>query len=185
MVVFVGTRINCGVGVPNASAIMDCMSKWKEYCETTTEPLSRPSLIIDGGIKNGGDCVKALALGADFCMVGSLLAGTDETPAKLKLLPNIGYVKEYYGEASIRAQEWKENVVDKHFGPEGVASLVPLKGSVSIVLQRLKNNIRSAFSYAGAFNLDELRKNAHFIKQTNAAQKESGTHILEKGWLAE
>ena len=116
-------------------------------------------IIADGGIKNSGDIVKALAAGADTVMIGSLLAGCDEAP-------NPG---EYYGNAS--------HYVNGHRAPEGDYGQVERRGSVENVIKELAWGIRSGLSYGGATNLAELRKNAEFIQVLAAGQLESKVRI--------
>jgi IMP dehydrogenase len=147
------TREVTGFGVPQLSAIMDCSLIKDIYPEV--------KIIADGGIRNSGDIVKALAAGADTVMVGSLLAGCDEAP-------NPG---EYYGNASYR--------VNGHNAPEGVSGTVARTGSVAKVVKQLAWGIRSGISYAGATNLEELRENAEWVRVTPQAMKESGTRIAE------
>jgi IMP dehydrogenase len=155
------TRIQTGHGIPNITAIMECA----EVATTAT-------LIADGGIKNAGDIVKALAAGADFVMLGSLLAGTEETPGNV-----INGQKSYRGMASREAQdEWR----GKSSAPEGIATTVSYKGSVHDVMQDLIGNIKSGLSYSGATTIKELQARAEFIRQTSAGQYESSTHILNK-----
>ena len=179
------TRLNTGFGVPNMSAIFDCVNAWKKHNtralvteddgwpEYESKNLKRPSLIIDGGIKNAGDMVKALAAGADYIMCGSLLAGTDETPGEIVF----GNQKVYRGMASRKAQT---DFKGSSSAPEGITTTVPYKGPVEPILNDLAGNIRSGFSYAGARNLKELQAKAEFVKQTSAGQLESFTHILKK-----
>jgi IMP dehydrogenase len=161
------TRIQTGHGVPNLTAIMECAS----VAQAAT-------LIADGGIKNAGDCVKALAAGAKFVMLGSLLAGTDEAPGEVvESLLHGTRLKSYRGMASREAQEgWR----GKSSAPEGIATMIPCKGPVEKIFNDLAGNIRSGLSYSGARALDELRNKAEFIRQTSAGQLESATHILAK-----
>lgn len=164
------TRINTGHGVPNLHALSSIADerKWRGPDKKW------PSIIIDGGIKNAGDIVKALALGADAVMCGSLLAGTTEAPGEL-LNINGKAVKQYRGMASREAQNnWRGS----SSSPEGISTTIPYKGSVKPILEDLIGNIKSGFSYSGSRNLTELRKNAKFVKQTSAGQAESFTHIL-------
>ncbi len=161
------TRIQTGHGVPNLSAIMDCATVAKNA-----------TLIADGGIKNAGDAVKALAAGADFVMLGSLLAGTDEAPGEVtdSLLHGMK-MKSYRGMASREAQQdWR----GKSSAPEGIATMVPYKGPVEFIFNDLVGNIKSGLSYSGAVNIGGLQARSEFIRQTNAGQHESATHILSK-----
>lgn len=157
------TRIQTGHGVPNITAIMDCAS----VATTAT-------LIADGGIKNAGDIVKALAAGADFVMLGSLLAGTDEAPGELNMND---MTKVYRGMASREAQQdWR----GKSSAPEGIATTVPYKGPVELIFNDLVGNIKSGLSYSGVTTIANLQARAQFIRQTSAGQHESSTHILGK-----
>jgi IMP dehydrogenase len=157
------TRIQTGHGVPNITAIMDCA----KVATTAT-------LIADGGIKNAGDIVKALAAGADFVMLGSLLAGTDESPGELNVT---GMTKVYRGMASREAQQdWR----GKSSAPEGISTKIPYKGPVENIFNDLVGNIKSGLSYSGATNVRGLQTRAEFIKQTSAGQQESSTHILSR-----
>lgn len=153
------TRIQTGHGVPNLSAIMEC-----------TTVAHKATLIADGGIKNAGDIVKALAAGADFVMLGSLLAGTDEAPGDI-----VAGMKAYRGMASREAQEqWR----GKSSAPEGIATTVAYKGPVEPIFNDLVGNIKSGLSYSGATTINGLFNKAQFIRQTSAGQLESSTHIL-------
>ena len=157
------TRVQTGHGVPGLQTIIDCAS-------TTAR---RVPIIADGGIRNSGDVVKALAAGADFVMLGSLLSGTDETPGNIINTP-AGKVKSYRGMASKDAQmDWR----GKTSSLEGVATTVPCKGSVCDVLKDLERGIRSGFSYSGARCLRDLQAKARFVRQTSSGQVESSTHI--------
>jgi IMP dehydrogenase len=161
------TRIQTGHGVPNLTAIMECASV-----------AMSAALVADGGIKNAGDAVKALAAGADFVMLGSMLAGTDEAPGDVvESLAHGTRFKSYRGMASREAQEeWR----GKSSAPEGIATMIPCKGSVVNIFNDLVGNIKSGLSYSGARNISELQAKAEFIKQTSAGQQESATHILAK-----
>jgi IMP dehydrogenase len=161
------TRIQTGHGVPNLSAIMECASV-----------ATNATLIADGGIKNAGDAVKALASGADFVMMGSMFAGTDEAPGEVVESALHGTkFKSYRGMASREAQEeWR----GKSSAPEGIATMVPYKGPVSLIFNDLTGNIRSGLSYSGATNIADFQVRAEFIRQTSAGQSESATHILAK-----
>ena len=156
------TRIQTGHGVPTFQSIVDCSFSDRDTL-----------LIADGGIKNSGDITKALAAGADLVMVGSLLAGTDQSPGEV-ISRNGEKFKAYRGMASKEAQiEWRG-----HFASiEGVSSAVPCKGDVSRVLKELETGIRSGLSYTGANNISELQSKSKFIEQTQAGQLESSAHI--------
>jgi IMP dehydrogenase len=161
------TRVQTGHGVPGLQTILECARA------------SNPTgvkIIADGGIRNAGDIVKALAAGADFVMVGSLLSGTDQAPGKLLKTPD-GNFKQYRGMASRDAQmNWR----GKSSSPEGVSSMVPWKGDANKILDELSGSIKSGLSYTGARTIEELQKKAKFIKQTNASQSESSAHILKR-----
>jgi IMP dehydrogenase len=155
------TRIQTGHGVPNLSAIMDCATVAR-----------KATLIADGGIKNAGDVVKALAAGADFVMLGSLLAGTDEAPGEM-----VDGRKVYRGMASREAQQdWR----GKSSAPEGIATTVQYKGPVEPIFNDLVGNVKSGLSYTGAVNIGGLQARSEFILQTSAGQSESSTHILNR-----
>jgi len=161
------TRVQTGHGVPGLQTIIDC---------ARSEHAGDVKIIADGGIRNGGDIVKALAAGADFVMVGSLLSGTDQTPGKL-LKTSDGNFKQYRGMASRDAQmSWR----GRSGSPEGVSSMVPYKGDVSFVLAELAGSIQSGLSYTGARSINELQAKASFIRQTDAGQSESSAHILKR-----
>jgi len=157
------TRIQTGHGVPGLQTIIDCAQSDR-----------RAPIIADGGIRNAGDIVKALAAGAHFVMLGSLLAGTDEAPGNV-INTRRGKYKAYRGMASKDAQiAWR----GKTASLEGVATTVPCKGPVQEVLNDLARGIRSGLSYSGARTIRELQQKAKFIRQTTSGQTESSTHIL-------
>lgn len=160
------TRIQTGHGIPTFQSVLDCASSGAS---------KDVRIIADGGIRNSGDIVKALAAGADFVMLGSILSGTDQTPGPILTSPQGKKYKTYRGMASKEAQfDWR----GKHSSNEGISTTVPYRGSVQHLLQDLDNGIRSGFSYSGAWNMDELHAKSQFIFQTTAGQTESGTHIL-------
>ena len=162
------TRIQTGHGIPGLQTIMDCAQTDRDV-----------KIIADGGIKNSGDLVKALAAGADAVMCGSLLAGTNETPGKV-IEDSQGFRwKVYRGMASKEAQiEWR----GRYASDEGVSSRVPYRGSVKKILEDLETGIRSGFSYSGARDLSALHTRARFIRQTTSGIKESDTHITTRKW---
>tara|TARA_B100001123_G_scaffold427741_1_gene543710 strand:- start:419 stop:1435 length:1017 start_codon:yes stop_codon:yes gene_type:complete len=162
------TRIQTGHGLPGLQTIIECAKTDRDV-----------KIIADGGIKNSGDMVKALAAGADAVMVGSLLAGTTETPGDILMDAQGARWKTYRGMASKEAQvEWR----GKYSSFEGVATRVPCRGSVEIVLEDLEKGIRSGFSYTGARNLKELQAKAQFVEQTTSGLSESRTHINTRSW---
>ena len=159
------TRVQTGHGIPGLQTIMDCAASGR-----------RASIIADGGIRSPGDIVKALAAGANFVMLGSLLAGTDETPGDI-INTREGKFKSYRGMASKDAQmDWR----GKTESLEGIATTVRCQGPVGAVLNDLARGIRSGLSYSGARSIRELQEKARFIKQTSSGQLESATHILKR-----
>lgn len=156
------TRVQTGHGMPTLQSIMDCAQSDRDA-----------ALIADGGIRTSGDIVKALAAGADFVMLGSLLAGTDETPGSVIHTKN-GREKVYRGMASKEAQRSWRNRVSSN---EGISHTVPLKGPVEHVLDELRTGIRSGISYSGADSVSSLQAKSRFIRQTQSGQVESSTHI--------
>ena len=160
------TRIQTGHGIPTLQSIIDC-----------TKSEGGAKIIADGGIRNAGDIVKAIAAGADFVMLGSLLAGTDESPGQVFSSADGKRYKVYRGMASAEAQiDWRGEARSL----EGVSTTVPWKGSVEKILKDLEQNIRSGFSYTGAKNIGAMYYHAKFVRQTIAGARESFTHILTK-----
>jgi IMP dehydrogenase len=144
-------------------------------------------LIADGGIRTGGDLTKALAAGANTAMIGSLLAGTEESPGASVVRDGRRY-KIVRGMASLSANIERKmiekggelDLVDwEQVVPEGVEALVPYRGAVLDLLHQLIGGLRSGMSYAGATTLAELRENAEFIRITGAGMRESGAHDVE------
>ena len=160
------TRIQTGHGIPTLQSIIDCAKSEGDA-----------KIIADGGIRNAGDIVKAIAAGADFVMLGSLLAGTDESPGQVFSSADGKRYKVYRGMASAEAQiDWRGEARSL----EGVSTTVPWKGSVEKILKDLEQNIRSGFSYTGAENISDMYCYAKFTRQTQAGMRESFTHILTK-----
>jgi len=158
------TRIQTGHGMPGLQTIFDCARSDRDA-----------KIIADGGIRNSGDIVKALAAGADFVMLGSILAGTAESPGNVVVENSGNQYKLYRGMASKEAQlNWR----GEYSSNEGISARIPFKGSVRNVLEDLKNGITSGFSYSGARSIEELWLKARFVRQTNAGLGESKTHIL-------
>ena len=161
------TRVQTGHGIPGLHTIFECASAGLDI-----------PIIADGGIRNSGDIAKALAAGADFVMLGSLLAGTDQAPGVI-YVSDKGKFKVYRGMASLTAQkDWRGKLTSV---PEGVTSQIPYKGDVNPILQDLAMGVRSGFSYTGARTLPEFQAKSRFIKQTSASQVESSAHILRRG----
>lgn len=162
------TRIQTGHGMPTLQSIMECSKSDR-----------KAALIADGGIRNSGDIVKALAAGADFVMVGSLLSGTDETPGEV-IVHGGKKQKVYRGMASRDAQiDWRGHSSSL----EGVSSLVTYRGPLKPILEDLEQGIRSGLSYSGCRNIIELQRVAKFIRQSSAGSVESSTHISRIGVL--
>jgi IMP dehydrogenase len=167
------TRIISGTGVPQITAIKDCYDVAKKY---------KLPVIADGGIKYSGDLTKALAVGAHSVMIGSLFAGTDESPGEIVLFQGRSY-KVYRGMGSIGAMEqgardryFQDGIKSSKLVPEGVEGRVPYKGPLSHSIHQLIGGLRSGMGYCGCRNLDELRKKAKFIKITSAGLRESHVH---------
>ena len=171
------TRMIAGIGVPQITAIMDVKKSLRN---------KKIKIISDGGIKFSGDIAKALAAGADAIMMGSIFAGTEESPGKKFRLKNKIY-KSYRGMGSIGAMSegssnryFQKNYKDKSkFVPEGVEARVKYKGSVSKIIYQLQGGLRSSMGYIGAKNLNQIHKNAKFIKITKAGFYESMVHSVE------
>ncbi len=158
------TRIQTGHGIPTLHSVYAC-SQVKESA----------SLIADGGIRTTGDIVKAIAAGADFAMLGSMLAGTTESPGEVMKSTNGKKYKVYRGMASRAAQEdWRGEARSL----EGISTTIPFKGSVSNILYDLKQNIRSGLSYSGSRNIKQFQNAPVFVRQTSSGASESSTHIL-------
>jgi IMP dehydrogenase len=168
------TRIVAGIGVPQFSAILEV----SEYLQKIGIPM-----IADGGIRYSGDLAKALAAGANCAMIGSLLAGTDESPGDIFLFQGRSY-KYYRGMGSIGAMArgsadryFQEEVKNIHkLVPEGIEGQVPYKGPVSAVIHQLMGGLKASMGYTGAKDLKDFQKKAIFQKITNAGLRESHAH---------
>ena len=167
------TRIVAGIGVPQLTAVMDCAEM--------ADKLGK-RIIADGGIKYSGDIVKALAAGASAVMVGSLLAGTLESPGEVELYQGRSY-KVYRGMGSLGAMAagssdryFQEGT--KKFVPEGVEGRVPYRGSVAEVIYQMKGGLRSGMGYCGKATIEDLRTGSEFIRITNASLIESHPHDI-------
>jgi IMP dehydrogenase len=168
------TRVVSGAGVPQITAIADC----SRGAQGSDVPI-----IADGGIKYSGDITKAVAAGADTVMIGSLLAGTDESPGEIILYQGRNF-KSYRGMGSLAAmkqgsrdryaQESEE--AESKFVPEGIEGRVTYKGSLAGLVAQLVGGLRSGMGYTGCRNIRELQKNARFMKVTQASLKESHVH---------
>ena len=168
------TRIVAGVGVPQVTAVHDVSEAARRLGART---------IADGGIKFSGDCVKALAAGADAIMVGSLLAGTDESPGEVVLFQGRTF-KVYRGMGSLSAMEQgskdryaQADVKDAaKLVPEGIEGRVPYRGSVAANLYQLTGGVRSGMGYLGARTLADMRQNARFVRVSAAGLREAHVH---------
>ena len=171
------TRMVAGIGVPQISAIMDVKKSLNK---------KKIKIISDGGIKFSGDIPKALAAGADGIMMGSIFAGTKESPGKKFRIKGKLY-KQYRGMGSIGAMSsgsanryFQKNYKDKSkFVPEGVEGRVEYKGNVSKIIYQLQGGLRSSMGYIGAKNLNDIKNKAKFIKITKAGFYESMVHSVE------
>jgi IMP dehydrogenase len=174
------TRLQTGHGVPTLQSVFACyIAKSMAISNPDTAPdnFKPAEIIADGGIRNTGDIVKSLAAGADMAMLGSMLAGTTESPGEMFVNKDGKKYKAYRGMASRDAQmKWR----GKTSSLEGISTTIPYKGSVADILSEIDQNIKSGLSYSGARNIQEFRDKCEFIVQTAAGQKESNTHILER-----
>ena len=167
------TRVVAGVGVPQLTAVMDCVEEGRKY---------GVPVIADGGLKYSGDIVKALAAGAQVCMMGSMLAGCEESPGETEIYQGRTY-KVYRGMGSLAAMEkgssdrYFQNGTKK-FVPEGVEGRVAYKGPVADTLFQLLGGIKSGMGYLGAPTLDNLYENAKFVVQTASGIRESHPHDI-------
>jgi IMP dehydrogenase len=170
------TRIVAGVGVPQLTAIMDCA----EAAAASGTPI-----IADGGIKFSGDFAKAIAAGASCAMVGSAIAGTDESPGEVILYQGRSF-KSYRGMGSLGAMArgsadryFQKDAASDKLVPEGIEGQVPYKGSANAVIHQLVGGLRAAMGYTGSATVDEMRKNCKFVKITNAGLQESHVHDVQ------
>ena len=170
------TRIVAGIGVPQLTAVMDCVDEAKK---------SNIPVIADGGIRYSGDISKAIAAGADTVMLGSILAGMDESPGEFILFEGRQY-KSYRGMGSLGAMQdgdgsryFQNNTEDKKLVPEGIEGIVPYRGSVKNTIHQLMGGLRSSMGYCGGENIADFQKNAEFIQSTQAGVKESHPHEVK------
>ena len=167
------TRIVAGVGVPQLTAIMNCAEVADKY---------DVSIIADGGIKFSGDIAKAIGAGARVVMIGSLFAGTKESPGELILYQGRSY-KVYRGMGSLGAMKkgskdryFQSEVEEKKLVPEGIEGMVPYRGPLADTIHQLVGGLRAGMGYCGAANIEEMRKKARFVRITSAGLKESHVH---------
>jgi len=168
------TRVIAGIGVPQITAIYDCATVARKY---------GVPIIADGGIKYSGDCVKALAAGADAIMIGSLFAGTEESPGESEIYQGRRY-KIYRGMGSLGAM--KDGSKDRYFQenetklvPEGIEGRVPYKGPLADTIFQLVGGLRSGMGYCGAKDIKSLQNDTQFIRITNAGLRESHPHDVQ------
>jgi len=168
------TRVVSGAGVPQITAILDCA----EVSRRANVPL-----IADGGVKYSGDITKAIAAGADSVMIGSLFAGTDESPGETVLYQNRSY-KVYRGMGSLEAMKAgsrdryaQEGVFfEGKMVPEGIEGMVPYKGSTEAMIPQLTGGLRAGMGYCGCGSIGQLQQNSRFIRITASGLKESHVH---------
>ncbi|WP_100332702.1 IMP dehydrogenase [Bacillus xiapuensis] len=168
------TRVVAGVGVPQITAIYDCATEARKHGK---------AIIADGGIKYSGDVVKALAAGGHAVMLGSLLAGTTESPGETEIYQGRRF-KVYRGMGSVGAMEkgskdryFQEDA--KKFVPEGIEGRIPYKGPIADTLYQLVGGLRSGMGYCGTKDITELREKAQFIRMTGAGLRESHPHDVQ------
>lgn len=168
------TRMVAGVGVPQLTAIMDCAAAAGDV-----------PVIADGGIKFSGDFAKAIAAGASCAMVGSMIAGTDESPGEVILYQGRSF-KSYRGMGSLGAMArgsadryFQKDAASDKLVPEGIEGQVPYKGSASAVVHQLIGGLRAAMGYTGNATVAEMRKNCQFVRITGAGLKESHVHDVQ------
>ena len=168
------TRMVAGVGVPQLTAIMDCVAAAGDV-----------PIIADGGIKFSGDFAKAIAAGASCAMVGSMIAGTDESPGEVILYQGRSF-KSYRGMGSMGAMArgsadryFQKDAASDKLVPEGIEGQVPYKGSAGNVLHQLVGGLRAAMGYTGCATVDEMRRDCSFVKITGAGLKESHVHDVQ------
>jgi IMP dehydrogenase len=168
------TRMVAGVGVPQLTAVMDCVAAAGDV-----------PIIADGGIKFSGDFAKAIAAGASCAMVGSMIAGTDEAPGEIILYQGRSF-KSFRGMGSLGAMArgsadryFQKDAASDKLVPEGIEGQVPYKGSAGAVIHQLVGGLRAAMGYTGNGTIDAMRKHCHFVKITNAGLKESHVHDVQ------
>jgi len=163
------TRIRTGVGIPQVTALIDCVAVADTYgCPT----------IADGGVRTVGDVCKGLACGADTVMLGSLLSGTKETPGEIEKVgkwPNEQLYKKYRGSASLDSKKSRGD----NKNVEGNHKVIPYKGKVKRIIQDIQEGIRSSFSYVGANDISEYHSKVELIEVTGAGNLEGKPHLLD------
>lgn len=169
------TRVIAGIGVPQITAVMDCAETADKYGK---------KVIADGGIKFSGDIVKAIGAGAAAVMIGSLFAGTMESPGDIEMFQGRSF-KVYRGMGSISAMAagskdryFQDSEDARKLVPEGVEGRVPYRGSLADVVYQMVGGIRSGMGYCGKHNIEELRTTAEFVRISNASLIESHPHDI-------
>ena len=172
------TRVIAGIGMPQVTAISKVCSVAREH---------DVPVVADGGIKYSGDITKALAAGADCVMIGNLLAGSDEAPGEVVLYQGRTY-KVYRGMGSIEAmrkgsrdryaQDQEDEMMEAKLVPEGIEGRVPHRGNIGAIIYQLVGGLRAGMGYTGSATVEELQKNARFVKLTNAGLQESHVHDI-------
>lgn len=172
------TRVIAGIGMPQITAISKVCSVAREH---------DVPVVADGGIKYSGDITKALAAGADCVMIGNLLAGSDEAPGEVVLYQGRTY-KVYRGMGSIEAmrkgsrdryaQDQEDEMMEAKLVPEGIEGRVPHRGNIGAIIYQLVGGLRAGMGYTGSATVEELQKNARFVKLTNAGLQESHVHDI-------
>jgi IMP dehydrogenase len=167
------TRVVAGVGVPQITAIADCVA--------AADPHGIP-IIADGGVKLSGDVTKAIAAGASCVMIGSLFAGTDESPGELVLYQGRSY-KVYRGMGSLGAMRrgskdryGQGGAADEKLVPEGIEGRVPYRGSLAAIVYQLVGGLRAGMGYTGSRSVAELRQNSRFVRISPQGLRESHVH---------
>jgi IMP dehydrogenase len=170
------TRVVAGVGVPQLTAIMDCAAAARD---------SGTPVIADGGIKFSGDFAKAIAAGADCAMVGSMIAGTDESPGEVILYQGRSF-KSYRGMGSLGAMArgsadryFQKDAASDKLVPEGIEGQVAYKGPAGTVIHQMIGGLRAAMGYTGCATIDEMRSRCSFVRITGAGLKESHVHDVQ------
>ncbi len=170
------TRIVAGAGIPQVTAIADCARVGKHH---------NTPIIADGGIKYSGDIAKAIAAGADVVMVGSLLAGTDESPGEIELFQGRAF-KAYRGMGSVGAMRsgskdryFQPDVEEAKLVPEGIEGRVPYKGPVSETIHQLIGGLRAGMGYCGCADIDAMQSQAQFVQVTAAGLREAHVHDVQ------
>ena len=168
------TRVVAGVGVPQLTAVLDCVSVAGEV-----------PIIADGGIKLSGDFSKAIAAGASCAMIGSMFAGTDESPGDIILFQGRSF-KSYRGMGSLGAMArgsadryFQENIADEKLVPEGIEGRVPYKGSVNNVIHQMVGGLKAGMGYTGCRTVRQMQKNCRFVRITDSGLKESHVHDVK------